>query len=73
MMEIQTIRNLQVQEALQAEELRRMRTENQQRAAEIGAPPQRAPTLKRPDAAIPTGFERMTHGFHNGRFWKMRE
>ena len=63
-MEVQRIRNLQMQERIQAEELRRRQIQNDARATQ-SAPQAKPAEVKPPDTA-PTE----TNGLYNGRFWK---
>ncbi len=64
MLELQRIRNLQMQEQIQAEELRRLQIESQERQSAQAEPQPRPADIKPVDA----GTE--THGLFNGRFWK---
>ena len=67
MMEVQRIRNFQMQERIKAEELRRLQIENQARSATANAQPEPQP---KPNDAKPVGTETETHGLFNGRLWK---
>lgn len=78
MIEIQRLRNLQIQQRMQEEELRRVQLENKARKSSPGdhsvpsAPPSdvRSAALPSPPNVTPVDLGLQTQGLYNGRAWK---